>query len=84
MVNPHKSSIYGGSISNHRLNHIANISGFKIGSFPFTYLGVPIFKGKPKKSYFQPIVDKVRLKHAAWKASLLTMAGRVQLIRSVA
>jgi len=52
MVNPHKSSIYGGSISNHRLNHIANISGFKIGSFPFTYLGVPIFKGKPKKILF--------------------------------
>lgn len=84
LVNPKKSSIFAGSITNHRLNHIANIIGFKIGTLPFTYLGVPIFKGKPKKSYFQPIADKMKLKLAAWKASLLTMAGRVQLIKSVA
>ena len=84
MVNPQKSSIFAGSITNRRLNHIASILGFKIGTFPFTYLGVPIFRGKPKKSYFQPIADKVKLKLAAWKASLLTMAGRVQLIKSVA
>jgi len=83
LVNPLKSSIYVGSISNHRLSHIANMLGFKIGSLPFTYLGVPIFKGKPKKIYFQSIADKVKIKLAAWKASLLTMAGRVQLIRSV-
>jgi len=57
--------------------------GFKIGSLTFTYLGVPIFKGKPKKSYFQPIADKVKIKLAARKASLLTMADRVQLIKSV-
>jgi len=57
--------------------------GFKIGTLPFTYLGVPIFKGKPKKSYFQPIADKVKVKLAAWKSSLLSMVGRVQLIKSV-
>jgi len=45
MVNPQKSSIFAGSITNHRLNHTANMLGFKIGSLPFTYLGVPIFRG---------------------------------------
>jgi len=83
LVNPQKSSIYAGSISNHRLSQIATMIGFKIGTLPFTYLGVPIFKGKPKKSYFQPIADKVKVKLAAWKSSLLSMAGRVQLIKSV-
>jgi len=83
VVNPQKSSIFAGSISNHRLNHIANQIGFNIGSLPFTYLGVPIFKGKPKKAYFQPLADKIKLKLSAWKASLLSMAGRVQLIKSV-
>jgi len=62
---------------------IATMIGFKIGALPFTYLGVPIFKGKPKKSHLQPIADKVKMKLAAWKASLLSMEGRVQLIRSV-
>jgi mannosylglycoprotein endo-beta-mannosidase len=44
---------------------------------------VPIFKGKPKASHFQYIADKVKLKLSAWKASLLSIAGRVQLIKSV-
>jgi len=41
--------------------------GFSIGSLPFTYLGVSIFKGKPRSIYFQLVVDKVKLKHATWK-----------------
>jgi len=72
-VNPSKSSIYGGAISNHRLSSIATQIGFKIGSLPFTYLGVPIFKGKPKTFYFQPLVDRIKLKFSSWKASLLSM-----------
>ena len=84
LVNPQKSSIFSESISNRRLSQIASSLGFKIGSLPFTYLGVPIFRGKPKKSYFQPIADKFKLKLASWKASLLSMAGRVQLVKSVA
>lgn len=82
-VNPQKSSIYAGSITNHRLNQIAQNLGFTIGTLPFQYLGVPIFKGKPKYIYFNSIADRVKCKLAAWKASLLSMAGRVQLIRSV-
>jgi hypothetical protein len=50
---------------------------------PFIYLGVPIFKGKPKTAYFQPLVDKIKIKLASWKASLLSYAGRCQLIKSV-
>jgi len=70
-------------MSSHRVSQIANVIGFNIGTIPFTYLGVPIFKGKPKYVYFQPIADKVKVKLSAWKASLLSIAGRVQLIKSV-
>jgi hypothetical protein len=51
--------------------------GFKVGSLPFNYLGVPIFKGKPKACYLQPIADKIKNKLSSWKASLLSIAGRV-------
>jgi len=44
---------------------------------------VPIFKGKPKVSHLQPVADKIKAKLSAWKASLLSMAGRVQLVRSI-
>lgn len=79
MINLTKSSVYASRISNSRLNQM----GFSIGTLPFNYLGGPIFKGKPKSIYFQPIADRIRCKLANWKASLLSIAGRVQLVRSV-
>jgi hypothetical protein len=82
-VNPQKSSIFAGSIPHSRLAIIANSLGFQIGTLPFTYLGVPIFKGKPKKCHLQPLADKVKLKLASWKASLLTLAGRVELLKAL-
>lgn len=82
-INPSKSLMFSNSISNSRMNFLVNMLGFSIGTLPFNYLGVPIFKGKPKAACLQPIADKVKLKLAAWKASLLSIAGRVQLIKSV-
>ena len=59
------------------------MTGFRLGTTPFTYLGVPIFSGKPKAAHFAPIADRIKNKLAAWKASLLSIAGRVQLVKSV-
>jgi ribonuclease HI len=82
-MNVNKSSIFAGGVSDGRLNHMVQMLGFSIGSLPFTYLGAPIFKGKPKKIHFQAVADKVKLKLANWKASLLSIAGRMQLVKSV-
>lgn len=57
--------------------------GFNKGSLPFTYLGVPILKVKPKRSYLQLIADKIKYKLSTWKSSLLSIAGRVTLVKSV-
>lgn len=59
------------------------IFGIKMGHLPFVYLGVPIIKGRPKFQHFEPLADKIKGKLAAWKASLLSIVGRVQLVRSV-
>ncbi|KAK2426743.1 hypothetical protein QL285_025379 [Trifolium repens] len=83
VINPSKSTIYSGSITPGRLNLIVQLLNFKLGSIPFVYLGVPIFKGKPTSLHLQPVADKIKLKLSAWKASLLSIAGRVQLVRSV-
>ncbi|MCH80548.1 ribonuclease H protein [Trifolium medium] len=83
VISNSKSTIYSGSISNGRLNSIVNLLNFNLGSLPFFYLGVPIFKGKPKSCHLQPVADRIKLKLSAWKASLLSIAGRVQLVRSV-
>ena len=62
---------------------MVQLLGFSLGTLPFIYLGAPIFRGRPKKIYFQPIADRVKIKLASWKASLLSIAGRVQLVKSV-
>ncbi|PNX79615.1 ribonuclease H, partial [Trifolium pratense] len=74
IINTAKSTIYSGSITQGRLALIVNLLNFKLGSLPFNYLGVPLFKGKPKASLLQPIADKIHSKLSAWKASLLSIA----------
>jgi len=78
-----KSSIHAGGISTRRPDNMVQLLGFSVGTLPFTYFGAPIFKGRPKSFYFKPIADKIRIKLANWKASLLSIAGRVQLVKSV-
>jgi hypothetical protein len=83
VINSSKSTIFSGSITPRRLALMVQLLNFSIGSLPFNYLGVPIFKGKPRVCHLQPLADKIKLKLSAWKASLLSIAGRVQLVRSV-
>lgn len=83
IINANKSFFFAGGVSQNRLGHFTNVLGFNVGTLPFTYLGAPIFKGKPKVVHFQPIADKVKNKLGTWKAALLSIAGRVQLVKSV-
>ncbi|XP_024178170.1 uncharacterized protein LOC112184116 [Rosa chinensis] len=67
VVSKSKSSVFLGKYAQRRKVFIQHVLGIREGSLPFTYLGVPIFKGCPKPSYFRAIVDKVRCKLSSWK-----------------
>ncbi|XP_057779759.1 uncharacterized protein LOC130998351 [Salvia miltiorrhiza] len=56
---------------------------FVKGVAPFTYLGVPIFDGRVRASYFRPIHDRILAKFSRWRGRLLSMAGRLCLVKSV-
>jgi hypothetical protein len=81
-ISPNKCKFYSAG-SPQIKNRIASILGFHHGSTPFNYLGVPIFSGKPQKHHLQGIADRVLSKLASWKGSLLSIMGRVQLVKSV-
>ncbi|XP_042478761.1 uncharacterized protein LOC122059794 [Macadamia integrifolia] len=66
-----------------RKQAIAEELGISICNFPTRYLGVEIFKGRLKKESLIPILDKVKGRLAGWKGKILSMAGRVELVRSV-
>ncbi|QHO25231.1 Putative ribonuclease H protein [Arachis hypogaea] len=47
------------------------------------YLGVPILHSKVSKHTFEGIINKLQARLNAWKASSLSLAGRVTLVKSV-
>lgn len=70
-VNRSKSSVSLANYACPRRTIISRTLGVNAGSLPFIYLGVPIFQGRPKRSYFQSITDKVKCKVYACKGSLV-------------
>jgi hypothetical protein len=49
----------------------------------FKYLGVPIFKCKPKSSHWSLVVDKIKTRIQACGASWLNLAGKLVLLKLV-
>nr|XP_011468580.1 PREDICTED: uncharacterized protein LOC101306660 [Fragaria vesca subsp. vesca] len=82
-VNKSKSHVYLGKSAVHRRALIYSWLGVPMGKFPFMYLGVPIFVGRPKRVYFQVLTDRIRNAMSNWKGNSLSMAGRVTLVNSV-
>ncbi|KAF3790708.1 putative ribonuclease H protein [Nymphaea thermarum] len=65
------------------LNNLAVAStGWPLASLPLNYLGLPLFVGKFRPDLCQPLITKAQRKLAAWKASLLSYAGRLCLLQS--
>lgn len=78
-----KCKFFAPSMSAAKKQDIGSFLGFNVGSTIFSYLGVPIFQGKPRTRYLQPIADRIRAKLATWKGSMLSIMGRVQLVKSI-
>lgn len=78
-----KCKFYSSALTPSRSAAISQILGFGPGVFPFFYLSIPFFKGKPRVVHLKPIADRIRAKLSTWKGSLLSIMGRVQLVNSV-
>ncbi|XP_019425135.1 PREDICTED: uncharacterized protein LOC109334017 [Lupinus angustifolius] len=81
-INPNKCKFYSNATPR-KSARLSSYLGFNAGSLPFTYLGVPLFKGKPRKIFLLPIADRILNKLAKWKGHSLSIMGRVELIKSV-
>nr|CCA65974.1 hypothetical protein [Beta vulgaris subsp. vulgaris] len=81
-VNFHKSSLIGLNISDARANNAANLLQCKVGSIPFTYLGLPIGGNPSRIQFWKPVIEKLCEKLAMWKSKMLSIGGRLTLIKS--
>lgn len=77
------SRFFTGAMTGSRVQMISSFLVFTVGSLPFTYLGCPIFRGKPKVSHFQIITDRIKSMLSTWKGTSLSIMGRVQLVKSI-
>ena len=80
-----KSHIYGWNINPREMldiYRILNMNGVVDWEY-FNYLGIPIFKAKPKSSAWNPIIEKIKRKIHGWGSIWLNLAGKVVLIKAV-
>ncbi|XP_058753184.1 uncharacterized protein LOC131626385 [Vicia villosa] len=82
-ANPQKCKVFFGGVSIDDQTNILAITGFSAGNFPFKYLGVPITSKKLHIALYQPLIDRIVIRIQTWTASILSYAGRRQLIQSV-
>ncbi|GKV50356.1 hypothetical protein SLEP1_g57064 [Rubroshorea leprosula] len=82
-INFNKSVLYSCHVSDEWRRMAAANLNCKSGSFPFTYLGMPIGDSMCRRKPWIPVIDNFNKKLAVWKAKSLSIGGRVTLLRSV-
>ena len=81
-INSSKSAIFFGGLVKHR-NWIATHLELSQGQLPMKYLGLPLLSKRLSATACSPLLQAITARLQAWKAKLLSYAGRVKLIKSV-
>nr|GEV49786.1 RNA-directed DNA polymerase, eukaryota [Tanacetum cinerariifolium] len=79
----HLIYISGVSVPAEDAAKMAKIVGCEVANFPLKYLGVPVRCNMTRCAYSNPITQKFSSKLAKWKARLLSIGGRLSLIKSM-
>ncbi|XP_042965908.1 uncharacterized protein LOC122299590 [Carya illinoinensis] len=84
VVSKEKSSIFFPKYVNSvRKRNILQLTSFSEGLFPVKYLGVPLFSGRLKVSYFEDLMNRIRDRLEGWQNRLLSAGARLLLLRHV-
>jgi hypothetical protein len=82
VVNYHKSCLVPINVSPAKASSLAQSFGCSVGSFPFTYLGLPLGLSKPLVKDYAPLICRIERRLSA-SSQFLSYAGRLQLVNSV-
>ncbi|KAF5761365.1 putative RNA-directed DNA polymerase [Helianthus annuus] len=82
-MNIRKSNIYGIGVDHSEVESVAGSIGCKPDGFPFKYLGITVGANMNRICNWRPVYDVFESRLSLWKASGLSIAGRVTLIKSV-
>ncbi|GJU77776.1 putative RNA-directed DNA polymerase, eukaryota, reverse transcriptase zinc-binding domain protein [Tanacetum coccineum] len=82
-INIQKSNVFGVVVSHNEIVSMATCTGCEAGAFPFSYLGLPIGSNMSRIASWQTLIDRFKARMSSWKANLLSIGGRLTLIKSV-
>lgn len=82
-INLGKSTLIGVEVENSQIKDWADLVGCKIGTLPFSYLGLPVGKNPRLKTFWTPVVEREERRLVGWGKKFLSLGGRGTLIKSV-
>ncbi|XP_071688252.1 uncharacterized protein [Rutidosis leptorrhynchoides] len=82
-VNYLKSILYGVGVGKCEVENLAKSFGCNAGSFPFTYLGLPVGGRMNKIECWSPVIEKFSKRLSDWKARSFSFGGRLTLVKSI-
>nr|GEY08021.1 putative ribonuclease H protein At1g65750 family [Tanacetum cinerariifolium] len=82
-INIHKSNIYGIGVNEEDVSNMASNAGCIEGNISFNYLDLPIGSNMKSIANWKKLVDRFNLRLSNWNANLLSIGGRLTLIKFV-
>ncbi|KAK4381840.1 hypothetical protein Sango_2929400 [Sesamum angolense] len=82
-TNPQKSQLIISKAASRLRDSLLATLGFQEGHLPVRYLGLPLISARLSVADCQPLLQKIDSRIKVWEGVQLSIAGRVQLIKSV-
>ncbi|GJS50115.1 RNA-directed DNA polymerase, eukaryota [Tanacetum coccineum] len=82
-INMSKSKIMGIHVNNDNVNRAAENLGCLVLKAPFMYLGSTVGGDMHRLSRWKDTIDRVRRRLSKWKMKMLSIGGRLTLVKSV-
>ncbi|KAM0008293.1 putative RNA-directed DNA polymerase [Helianthus debilis subsp. tardiflorus] len=82
-INVDKSNLYGIGVSLEETGTLANKFGCNLDVLPFKYLGLKVGANMNRVNNWQLVYETFRSRLAKWKSHILSIGGRVVIIKSV-
>nr|GEY94209.1 reverse transcriptase domain, reverse transcriptase zinc-binding domain protein [Tanacetum cinerariifolium] len=82
-INLSKSRLFGIGVPEEEVVNITRVVNCSYGSLPFSYLGLLVGKDMNRIEAWADIVNTFTKKLSSWKANLLSIGGRLTLVKSV-